>query len=165
MGHKNTPWEDWQIETLKTRRAEGWSASQIAAVIGLSRNAVIGKMDRLGLPKLERKPPSVAWAARCARRRAKAPPPKPEPRPKPWRSRPMEPLPPVKMGAAIGGPAPGCVNLSRRSGAPNAILHRRHIECAWPIGDVVSDNFHFCCAMVAEIGKPYCPEHMEMAKP
>jgi hypothetical protein len=151
-------WTAEQVEMLKARRADGWSAKRIAEVIGLSRSAVCAKMARLRM-KAEKKP------ADALRHRAKAPPPKPEPRPRPWRSRPMEPLPPVEMGADVGRPAPDCVELSRRSGAPNAILHRRHIECAWPIGEVMSDEFRFCCAMVAEIGRPYCRGHTEMAKP
>ena len=43
-------WNDERVEQLKKLWAEGKSASQIAAEIGgVSRNAVIGKVHRLGL--------------------------------------------------------------------------------------------------------------------
>jgi GcrA cell cycle regulator len=44
-------WNDQRVETLKKLWAEGLSASQIAMRLGadLSRNAVIGKVHRLGL--------------------------------------------------------------------------------------------------------------------
>lgn len=43
-------WPDEAVETLRRLRAEGQSSSQIAAVLGITRNAVIGKAARLGLP-------------------------------------------------------------------------------------------------------------------
>lgn len=44
-------WTDERIEALKQRHASGWSASLIAKSLGggLSRNAVIGKIHRLGI--------------------------------------------------------------------------------------------------------------------
>lgn len=43
-------WTDERVETLKTMWAEGKSASQIAKELGgVTRNAVIGKVHRLGL--------------------------------------------------------------------------------------------------------------------
>lgn len=40
-------WTDDQIDRLKSLQAEGLSGSQIAAQLGISRNAVIGKLTRL----------------------------------------------------------------------------------------------------------------------
>src|SRR5437016_4477929 len=43
-------WNDERVETLKRLWAEGLSASQIATELGgITRNAVIGKVHRLGL--------------------------------------------------------------------------------------------------------------------
>ena len=43
-------WTDERVETLKKMWAEGQSASQIAKELGgVTRNAVIGKVHRLGL--------------------------------------------------------------------------------------------------------------------
>lgn len=45
-------WNDARVERLKDLLADGLSASQIAYALGegLSRNAIIGKLKRLGLP-------------------------------------------------------------------------------------------------------------------
>ena len=44
-------WTDARIERLKALWAEGRSASEIAGLLGeVTRNAVIGKVHRLGLP-------------------------------------------------------------------------------------------------------------------
>ena len=49
-------WTDARIELLKQLWGEGASCSQIATALGgLSRNAVIGKVHRLALPRPERK--------------------------------------------------------------------------------------------------------------
>lgn len=44
-------WTDERVDTLKSLWTEGLSASQIARVLGegVTRNAVIGKVHRLGL--------------------------------------------------------------------------------------------------------------------
>ena len=43
-------WTDERVERLKTLWSEGLSASQIATELGaVTRNAVIGKVHRLGL--------------------------------------------------------------------------------------------------------------------
>ncbi len=49
-------WTDERVETLKRMWAEGQSASQIAKELGgVTRNAVIGKVHRLGLSKPRRR--------------------------------------------------------------------------------------------------------------
>ncbi|WP_281409432.1 GcrA family cell cycle regulator, partial [Oharaeibacter diazotrophicus] len=62
-------WTDERVERLKTLWAEGLSASQIAAELGsVTRNAVIGKVHRLGLsgrakPQVQAARPAAAAAA------------------------------------------------------------------------------------------------------
>ncbi|TMJ76370.1 MAG: GcrA cell cycle regulator, partial [Alphaproteobacteria bacterium] len=54
-------WTDERVETLKRLWAEGLSASQIAAALGgVTRNAVIGKVHRLGLSGRAKAPSSAA---------------------------------------------------------------------------------------------------------
>ncbi len=58
----NTPWHDTKVEMLKSLwAAEEMSASQIAAEIGCTRNAVLGKAHRLGLAShaLPPRPPAA----------------------------------------------------------------------------------------------------------
>lgn len=51
VGGNRGPWTDDRVATLKALRAEGLSLSRIAARLGdgISRGAVIGKLNRLGL--------------------------------------------------------------------------------------------------------------------
>lgn len=66
-------WTDERVETLKKMWAEGQSASQIAKELGgVTRNAVIGKVHRLGLSNRVSGSEDVAEAALAA---AAAPPP------------------------------------------------------------------------------------------
>ena len=54
-------WTDERVETLKKLWADGLSASQIAAELGgITRNAVIGKVHRLGLSGRAKSPSSAA---------------------------------------------------------------------------------------------------------
>ena len=80
-------WTDERVELLKKMWGEGQSASQIAKELGgVTRNAVIGKVHRLGLsnrtggggsaPKAEPKPKAVEEAKKSA-------PSKPAPAPAP----------------------------------------------------------------------------------
>jgi len=70
-----TEWTDERITLLKSRFREGDTASQIALRLGgpFSRNAVIGKIHRLGLnrgkpslaPRSVKKTPGAAWQGRA----------------------------------------------------------------------------------------------------
>src|SRR5205085_4411379 len=65
---EDVSWTDERIETLKKLWSEGLSASQIAAELGgVTRNAVIGKVHRLGLSGRAKTPSSAAPRARKAR--------------------------------------------------------------------------------------------------
>ncbi len=60
-------WTDERVETLKKLWTEGLSASQIAAELGgITRNAVIGKVHRLGLSGRAKSPSSAAPRPRKA---------------------------------------------------------------------------------------------------
>ena len=112
-------WTDERVETLKKMWAEGQSASQIAKELGgVTRNAVIGKVHRLGLSnrvgpggkeedEVEEMP--VAVAARPEPPRA-VPPEVPEPaQPEPPHPAPPEPplaAPPEPPRAAEPAPEP-----------------------------------------------------------
>ena len=61
-------WTDERVELLKKLWADGLSASQIAAELGgITRNAVIGKVHRLGLSGRAKSPSSSAPRPRKAR--------------------------------------------------------------------------------------------------
>ena len=66
-------WTDERVELLKKLWADGLSASQIAAELGgITRNAVIGKVHRLGLSGRAKSPSSAAPRPRKARALAHA---------------------------------------------------------------------------------------------
>ncbi len=91
-------WTDERVELLKKLWNEGHSASQIAKELGgVTRNAVIGKVHRLGLSNRNGPEPEPAPAAAA----------KPEPAPAP--SRPASPvvdLAQAKAERAAGRPQP-----------------------------------------------------------
>ncbi|MGR3702610.1 MAG: GcrA family cell cycle regulator [Paracoccaceae bacterium] len=90
-------WTDERVELLKKMWGEGQSASQIAKELGgVTRNAVIGKVHRLGLSNRAGAAPAPAAAPAAAA-------PKPEAKPKPA-SKPVE----VKARSAAK-PAPRVV--------------------------------------------------------
>jgi GcrA cell cycle regulator len=61
-------WTDERVETLKRLWTDGLSASQIAAELGgITRNAVIGKVHRLGLSGRAKSPSSAAPRPRHGR--------------------------------------------------------------------------------------------------
>src|ERR1700741_3654370 len=65
---KSMSWTDERVELLKKLWSDGLSASQIAAELGgITRNAVIGKVHRLGLSGRAKSPSSAAPRPRKAR--------------------------------------------------------------------------------------------------
>jgi GcrA cell cycle regulator len=156
----NMPWNDERVNTLKKLWAEGHSASQIAKQLGgVTRNAVIGKVHRLGLsgratpsrpvkrpPRLARpKPRFLADGTVAAVPAATAAPSAPVPSLAVERVTAIAPLPPLPLA----------------DGTPATILTLRDTMCKWPIGDPADPKFAFC-GRKADCG-PYCTEHAQVA--
>lgn len=105
-------WTDERVETLKKMWTEGQSASQIAKELGgVTRNAVIGKVHRLGLsnragaapapaapvaPKPAAKEKAPAPAAKPAKAEAPRPAANPAPQPAAAPRAPAKPVAPVE---------------------------------------------------------------------
>jgi GcrA cell cycle regulator len=145
---------------LRKLWAEGHSASQIAKQLGgVTRNAVIGKVHRLGLSG--RATPS---------RPVKRPPRLARPKPGYATERAITASPvdqPQTTQAPVPAPQPRPASLSPLSpvltpdGAPATILTLRDSMCKWPIGDPADPKFAFC-GRKADCG-PYCTEHAAVA--
>jgi GcrA cell cycle regulator len=147
-------WNDERVELLKKLWAEGLSASQIAGRLGgVTRNAVIGKVHRLGLSgrATTSRMKSLRPRARVAKRMAKAP----------FRS--------------VGNPAVrGLFQFDTDPFVPLVeelvipINERKYIQtlneqsCRWPIGDPQLADFHFCGKAKVN-GLPYCEFHARRA--
>ena len=178
-------WTDDRVEQLKTLWTEGMSASQIAKELGgVTRNAVIGKVHRLGLssrnqgkPEAAEKPaaPAVATAAPPVEEVASAT--APEPAEKPVREEPVSG--PVEVSAEKSSdlPAPvtapeGMVTIPSENQVDIAEIDRdahklslmdlTERTCKWPIGDPSRGEFYFCGHPVVA-GKPYCKGHTAAA--
>ena len=101
-------WTDERVETLKRMWAEGQSASQIAKELGgVTRNAVIGKVHRLGLSNRVaggREDEDEATPAPAAAAPRAEPKPEPAPRAEPSAARPA-PERPAPAAAAPAAPS------------------------------------------------------------
>jgi GcrA cell cycle regulator len=130
-------WTDERVEQLKQLWAEGLSASQIARQLGgVTRNAVIGKVHRLGLA-------GRATPARAERPRLQTV------------RRAVRPRPVVVPQAPIIERDP----VIDEHGRKTTVLTISDRMCKWPIGDPSkSDEFHFC-GHSPKVGSPYCDAH------
>jgi len=144
-------WTDERVESLKKLWQDGLSASQIAKQLGgVTRNAVIGKVHRLGLS-------GRAAPSKPARPAFKAP------RPARPVAAPAAPrrLPEPAVSAAPAPAAPSPVRqLDEAPGTATVLTLGAHM-CKWPIGDPSSDDFTFCGRRQEE--GPYCTEHARVA--
>ncbi len=140
-------WDEERVEQLKKLWAEGLSASQIAGKIGgVTRNAVIGKVHRLGLS-------GRATPAKPQRGRsyydgdgdADAP-----------QLREVQPSRPIAAEPEFTAPA------ILDDGDMTTVATLKTNMCKWPVGDPASDDFHFC-GQPAPTGKSYCPYHASLA--
>ncbi|MFA3919628.1 GcrA family cell cycle regulator [Ruegeria hyattellae] len=176
-------WTDERVELLKKMWGEGQSASQIAKELGgVTRNAVIGKVHRLGLSNRT----GGASPAKTEPKEKPAPKaeakPKPAPKTEPARPIPepaaaaeIKPLPPRKQIIPAGQPLPPQPSANEIS--PEALAKVNEIEkkakkislmeltertCKWPVGDPATEDFWFCGLPVQQ-GKPYCEAHVGVA--
>ena len=139
-------WNDERVELLKKFWAEGLSASQIASKMGgVTRNAVIGKVHRLGLSG--RATPAKPQRGCDAEYH-------PEEQPGPGFAH-------AEIDQLSAEPefiAPAVLT----SGDMATVSTLKGNMCKWPIGDPAKDDFHFC-GQSAPTGKPYCGYHAQMA--
>jgi GcrA cell cycle regulator len=152
-------WTDERVETLKKLWLDGLSASQIAKQLGgVTRNAVIGKVHRLGLsgraaPSQPARP--VFKAPRPARPAATTVPAPRRPPPQPQTVHEVAPV------AATPHQPPALARQPEERGVATVLTLGAHM-CKWPIGDPATDDFSFCGRRSSEEG-PYCVEHARVA--
>ena len=143
-------WTDERVALLTKLWADGLSASQIAAELGgITRNAVIGKVHRLGLSG-----------------RAKSPSASPRPR-KPRTSGHMMRVsrPSIRGNTALAydyapEPEPELIEIPIEQ--RKNLLQLTEATCHWPVGDPGSPDFFFCGGDANE-GSPYCNYHSRVA--
>jgi GcrA cell cycle regulator len=143
-------WTDERVELLKKLWQDGLSASQIAKQLGgVTRNAVIGKVHRLGLSgrAAPSKPARTVFKAPRPARPAPAAP-----------SAPRRIAEPAPMAAA---PQTSPVRYVEEAPGMATVLTLGAHMCKWPIGDPSQDSFTFCGRRSSE--GPYCHEHSQVA--
>lgn len=180
-------WTDERVELLKKMWGEGQSASQIAKELGgVTRNAVIGKVHRLGLsnrstttasPKTEAKAkpaPKADPKPAAAQKERTQPKPAPEPaaaeEAKPTNVTPLrrqivpagQPLPPQPSANEISPEALARVSEVEKKAKKISLLDLTEKTCKWPVGDPATDDFWFC-GLPSQAGKPYCEAHVGVA--
>jgi GcrA cell cycle regulator len=176
-------WTDERVEVLKKMWGEGQSASQIAKELGgVTRNAVIGKVHRLGLSNRATGGKSEAKAKPAAKpdtkprtSRAKAAKPAKETAPaadtpaKPVMSAARkaiipagQPLPPQPSANEISPEALAKVSEIEKKAKKLTLMELTERTCKWPVGDPATDDFWFC-GLPVQSGKPYCEAHVGVA--
>lgn len=162
-------WTDERIDELRRLWAEGLSASQIANELGgVTRNAVIGKIHRMGLSgRVKAQKPRAAAAPRRTPSRQAA-------------VRPAAPAQPRVMAvgsAAVkvverdipapaleAAPEPVAVAEIVPFGGGVSLLELTPTSCRWPVGDPSDGDLKFCGAQCAP-GQVYCQAHAQRAFP
>lgn len=158
-------WNDERVEMLRKLWQDGLSASQIAAELanGITRNAVIGKVHRLGLSGRAKAPAQAAPRARPAAKPARtSSAPAPRTHAPIMRGNLAYALAPRVMEAP---PQPKAlleevvIPMSERV----TIMELRESMCRWPMGDPATPEFRYCGGD-APIGEgPYCKFHARVA--
>ena len=156
-------WPDDLLDEVKKRWLAGESAGEISRAlmdnshINLSRNAILGKLDRLGItrPGRIKQPPCPAPPKRISPRTV---------RPRQTKSPPME------ATAELLQLLRAEVRVVREelvpARMPLCLLSELTTHtCRWPIGDPSTNDFRFCGVAEADmtVNKPYCKFHTQMS--
>ncbi len=149
-GEAANAWTDARIALLRQLWDEGASYAQITAALGgVSRNAVIGKVHRLRLPQLD-------WRRRAATSPGSAP----------GGGAVRRPIA-ARRAHRRSPPAPAAIALDQFNAAipieqRRTLLLLTRSTCRWPVGEQRAPEFFFCGGRV-EAGRPYCPGHCGFA--
>jgi GcrA cell cycle regulator len=139
-------WTPERVEQLRNCVVTGLSCSQIAAEIGVTRNAVIGKIHRLGLAPGR---PAGGSARSCP----------------PRAGRPRLP-PQRRLLRLINAEAPQLDDSAAAEPIDSAhrcsLLELAQGKCRWPVNDPGTADFAFC-GNEAIAGFSYCTGHARMA--
>ena len=178
-------WTDERVEILKKLWGEGQSASQIAKELGgVTRNAVIGKVHRLGLSnratsssssksdsKTKAPVKSISDTKIVSNKvsaskvtTANSP---SEPRSNVTNLRRQiipagQPLPPQPSANEISPEALARVSEIEKKAKKISLLELTERTCKWPVGDPATEDFWFC-GLPSQAGKPYCEAHVGVA--
>jgi GcrA cell cycle regulator len=151
FGTKNMPayqttWTTERVELLKRHFEAGLSCREIADQIGVSRNAVIGKISRLNLKRQKDGP------VRSARKEAAKTP----------RSRAIAALRLRLLKPESAEPPSMIDDEPIHNGHTCSLFELNQETCRWPISTPGAPDFCFCGNPPIE-GLPYCAGHTRLA--
>lgn len=147
MPAKELTWTAERVDLLKSRFAAGLTCREIAGDIGVSRNAVIGKLSRLNLSREK-----GGDAPRPARKDAA----------KGRRPGSVPRLQYQLLKALYAEPRPAVDDEPIPNGHCCSLLELSEERCRWPISTPGAEDFCFCGNTPVE-GLPYCPGHSRLA--
>lgn len=137
-------WTDESVERLRQMWSEGLTANEIAKKLGVTKNAIVGKVHRLCLTA----------------------------RPSPIKSKENEALSEdieqTGTNAAMSADLFENTSAAGKSTSTNKKIENIKLvdldshTCRWPIGDPRDEDFCFCGKKV-RTGQTYCDEHSQMA--
>jgi GcrA cell cycle regulator len=157
-------WTDERIEQLKKLWADGLSASQIAGELGgITRNAVIGKVHRLGLSGRAKAPSSSI----LRQRKPRAPAMFRAPRPMMRGNTALAHMPaydytPDNLIETQVEPVENIIPFGQRCTLIELDPISKMEKCRWPIGDPGQPDFYFCGGKT-NVKTPYCGYHGRVA--
>jgi GcrA cell cycle regulator len=142
----SSTWTNERIELLKRHFEAGLSCREIAADIGVSRNAVIGKLSRLNLTRGRSVDECRLRDRNCAPRAPKA-----------------VPRLQFEMLASIYGEADAPAATAPIDEANRcSLMELGENRCRWPISTPGAEDFCFC-GNAARDGQSYCAGHCRLA--
>ncbi len=137
-------WTSERVELLKSHFAAGLSCREIADAIGVSRNAVIGKLSRLSLTR-EKKPRRARQNDEPAKKRARS-----------------VPRMQYQILRKLYAEAPPAAEETIESQHRCSLLELSKEKCRWPLSTPGLADFCFCGNVPVE-GLPYCAGHTRLA--
>jgi GcrA cell cycle regulator len=138
-------WTDQRIALLKQGFEAGLSCREIAGALGVTRNAVIGKLSRLQLTR--DKGDDAPRAKRESRPRSRGPRLVGAPR---------------LLRAMRDVALPACDEPPIHNGHCCSLLELDQDRCHWPISTPGAPDFRYC-GNAAVRGLSYCPGHVRIA--
>ena len=172
-------WDSVRLKKLKSLMGKGLSTSEIGKRLGMSKNAVVGKLNRLGwnskaggvatVDKSAAPSKKSGKAATGAKKSAKTVLGGKSAAKKTETAKTAVKKAVVSNAASSKKSSGGGKNLNKTLAMHQRIIQHslemanlKPNQCRWPIGDPDSEKFHFCGAPVF-VGKPYCYEHCKQA--
>jgi GcrA cell cycle regulator len=158
-------WTEERVDRLLKMRAAGDSAGTIARALGggVSRSAVIGKLQRLKAPSPVNKKPTTPGSEVMRRIRREG-----------------AGKPAVRFGVCPPTPKQAEVDARRAELAAGLKESARHFEtpadadpvpligrgwgrCAWPVGTPARPAEQMCCGRTTTPDQSWCPDHRKLA--